>query len=264
MSDLKNFLGSSAEFKTVKGYMYVDGLPGPGAMSLKTGGTSLLDPDPTAITLRPRPDIRDWGGGPGSVGEIDLLDQFNGAGPFSLDYAITMSEITITKNSDQAKKTITADMVIMLPLEFTLSGTVIPVAGKNYIALPWNDMLPQLGDGDLFQRNDDTDTVLKEIESVKLRLNNIVNDVLPAITLLTTVPHEDGTVSQYIRVVPPAGNEEITINDPPRPFNPTFTVLLPIGQGATAGTLTIGRGADVFDFLIVAEAKTGIEYAVTF
>jgi hypothetical protein len=177
--------------------------------------------------------------------------------PVTLYYKITVTEFTINKSDDNKGK-ITVDMVIVLPLEFSVSTPSRYYA--DYVKLSLGDALPNtVGTGDLFGRNGKDDDLLNTIGYVTITLKDIVNTVMPRITLAIRTRSDTPAPLTLL-----TGNSALlTITDFSYPFSPEFEILFPRDGNDQPGTFKIGR-IDLMelDFFLSVEAQAEINQTI--
>lgn len=270
MSGLMKSLGPGVTFKQAKGYLYITGIE-TGKVSLGLNHTDLvsdkdLEPKPTP---RFSPDTPEFQGllPEDSITDnpfIDLTEAFT-ADKKELSYTIKIDEMHITKENS-AGKAIAVDLVVELPLEFSVANTVVEQEGKRYVKLDLgNGILPKGNGTDIFGRSPNAkNDFFNDIQDVAIKIKNIENTFFP-ISLLIAVKSR----SEIVQLFSDTGSipdQTIALGTTPNPFSPKFEILLPIKDGESTGTLTLQRaeGEPKFDFFLAAEAKAGIEITQTF
>jgi hypothetical protein len=264
ISELTSFLGEGASFKKVSGYLYVGGIPGQSAMTLSAPGVNFKENIPPMSPSLPKPPDNwapaDIPGGYVANRSIDFTAAFRSPKEFPLDYNITMSSAEI-QNGGSGLSTIRADMIIELPLEFTVS-TASSKAGFVKLSVGLGDVS---GNGDWFGREEEggEDDLFNQIKDAVILVSDIENTILPNATfLLTNNGKELGTIKLT------DGNKQaqpLTIGKLTYPFSPQFEILLPIDdQVNKTGTLKVGTKKEVFDFFMVMEAVADINITQTF
>ncbi|MDR2535910.1 MAG: hypothetical protein LBD29_07765 [Treponema sp.] len=273
LGELTDFLGGSA-FKEVSGFMYVNGLPGEeAAMSLeaktKSNAKYHLVTNKT-ITPGALPDLSNNLNSlpPDSLGRIRLEKAFN-EGVLSLDYKITMGAAIIRK-SDSNLSTITADMLIELPLEFIVSNkSDNPFYWHTHVKLDLGGVMPSMNEEDLFGRTGEKEDILNSVGDVTIRLSNYTNNIITSLG-------RSIAIGVYIPATRYGGGitlaegkpSEITINGK-YPFSPKFEILIPIdNKESQTGTLQILRpqpgDTEQFDFFLEVDAQVSIDQSITF
>jgi hypothetical protein len=221
-------------------------------VSLDSG--SLKFTDETATGPIPTPSINQ---------DIHLTSLFT-TDTGSLQYRINVTKVSI--DPSQTDKTIIAELLIKLPLEFTVSGQASNPAYTNYVKLELGDVLPKSSDtGDLFGRTGKDDDLLKNLGDVTITLEHYTNTVITTPIALSIWDKK----SNYSNKIEIKEGESPTLtikaDDLPYPFTPQYEILIPKDTG-DAGTLTIGRlteGAKL-DFSLVVDAQATIDQTITF
>ncbi|MDR0568849.1 MAG: hypothetical protein LBG87_06550 [Spirochaetaceae bacterium] len=291
LSRLRNFLGGSP-FKAVTGYIYAEGFypassnspPNPKS-TLTSSVSSTGLPSNAQITEAVMPKLETLKRIPASsVGPFDLTDLFNSQAAFSLTHQLTLNEFTVTKAQAQGR-TLRVDMVIELPLEFTVSdATGNPEYAAKYVSLklesqnppqnPPEDYSPEIMPlkskvYDIFGRTDPENGILKGIDSITVRAadckNNVFSGGRGGITLgVYTLGNDTG--SGFALIDGQTVETEVRENFP---FAPTFELLIQKDDRKDTGTLRIIRpkedkdgnptGEDAFDFLLEMDVKAALE-----
>jgi hypothetical protein len=176
-NDLGEYLGEGVSFKEVTGYIYVNNVKD-AKLLLDANGVSLLREKESALINKNRPtDI--------------FTDQFTGTIPESslgypismadvlnddsiLEYQIKIPEMRVENTPDGTSRTITIDMVILLPLEFKVTTSSIP----GYVKLELNNIFPKPGKEDLFLRDSKDDGLLSNLTSMTILFKKFQNDII--------------------------------------------------------------------------------------
>jgi len=283
-NDIGKFLGKGNTFEKVTGYVYVDGIDDDNAemtLSNENKDKYFLNKEPlkkrdplpfvpgTTITEIPvhSPSDDKYKNG------IILTDLFDSnSDEARLVYEITIATWLIDSKGTDTQKTITVDMVILLPLEFKI---VIPspYLPLNYVKLELKGLFPEPGKGDLFMRTgkNNADDLLNNLNAVKITLDEYINDISDDFHLLIASDGENG--EKYRKILPLIKNDsdlfwEINnVNDLPYPFSPRFEILVKRDQNKSSGTgtLKIKRHSDPkFDFFLTVEAESNINHTIDF
>jgi hypothetical protein len=276
---LTNFLGKDVTLKKVQGYIYVSNIGNNSTVSLSysnaenTDKSIIKDSPLQSLSEGEHPKFPKTTEDPfvGEVPEhsiknepyIDLTEILNAdsTATLKIQIKIPLSEI----NSSVINKVIHADMAIKLPLIFKVSN---PSSRSGYVKLEMNDILPQLGENDLFGRTGNGNDIFNYIEYVKIYLTDHKNTILKSenendnISILVT----SGTYNDLFDFGMPKPVIKID-SDIPYPFSPRFEFLLRKDKGMDFATLKIKRSTPeeppVFDFCISVEAKTDLSYTLT-
>jgi hypothetical protein len=271
----------------VSGYIYVngEGLLGNAAtisLSIKhTGGNEedLLGVSADhQLTEKQRPAFTEGQPFDGNLTDQSLHDPINlthilsAASDSKLECVITIPDMTISKD-DVTSKVIAADMVILLPLEFTVKTRPSNIQdAAQYVKLDLE--FPQPGSGDLFGRTRNRDNDLfNQIDTVEIILKEFSNNII------------EGSKLSILVTAAPNYRDSFNLNDPepfitidfddlPNPFSPAFEILLEKEENKAGGgyedhaTLKIKRqdpdNPPEFDFNLVIEAKADINYEIAF
>jgi len=272
---LGDFLGDGSKIKKVTGYFYVTVAEGFTAkVNITADGSDIIKPGASSApyTLKsvnrpvfssdlyqgplPNDSLYDATGKNG----IDLTPVFNASTKQTLEYKISIEEMTI-KPTDK-EKIITADLVILLPMEVEINESY----DDNYVKLKLGDSFENISDGDLFGRNEDGDNFLDMLDSVKITIKDINNNILDISKLALLVETNKTQTLEFNN----GKSLTFTADDIKTiPFNPKFTMLLERGGNSTApGTLRIlrptGNTSRKFDFKIDVEAKAKVNYKIDF
>ncbi|MCL2155450.1 MAG: hypothetical protein FWH53_07295 [Leptospirales bacterium] len=286
---LSNFLGG-AKFKKVLGYMYVDGIEDPTpplentialeALNVNTNTTILNES--SKFYRADKPDLRD----PfdediptPSITPIDLTAVLNSGANTNLKYKINLAEWKIYRNALQSEK-ITADLIIMLPLELEIRGTAeytFPINGDDfkYIQLDLEDIYTKDDDKDIFGRDGDDDGLLRNLDWVEISIKSLEkndDDLRKSITAidpkLIAILVEFGTEKRLISSATGWELGRLDSTNYAYPFSPDFKVLLEKDKKTNGtyedyATFKVKRpdpGEELkFDFNVVVEAKVKID-----
>ncbi|MDR1127533.1 MAG: hypothetical protein LBL06_05330 [Treponema sp.] len=302
LGDITNFLGDSFEPPDVKGYLYVDNLPiskqggsnkpkvslqliyntGKPPFSLTNGTNGEEEMSNATLPQFPAENGGTFTGDlhllPASLQEIPMTEVLKADAGSFLAYTVTMGDATnpfILHSTDNLEGIISADMVVVIPLEFKVTTTT-PITittpegeKKKYVPLDLKDtdgnsLLPEIK-GDLFGRDGDggtVDEILGEngIDYVEITLEKYVNEALPNMAILIQGSGEP-------KLFDLSGNTnknpsfKLETDDFKFPFEPTFKILIPCETGEDYGTLSI-RNAYDFDFNLVVDAQANLEMDV--
>jgi len=202
---------------------------------------------------------------------IDLTVLFDSTSDEArLIYKITIVSFEIENTDETKQKIITLDMVILLPLQFKI---VIPspYLPESYVKLELKGLFPEPGNGDLFMRTgkNNPDDLLHDLDSVKITLEEYINEISDDFHLLISSDGETG--EQYRHILPlqdsnPSPSWKIdNVNDLPYPFSPRFEIIVKKDPDKSTGTLKIKRRTDPkFDFFLTVEAKSNINHKMDF
>ncbi|MDR0303139.1 MAG: hypothetical protein LBI04_12610 [Treponema sp.] len=177
-----------------------------------------------------------------------------------MEYEVTIDSWTIYYDGDN-EKTVTADLVILLPLEIvsTISSTK---SGYKKLELG-DDLFPDMGDSDLFLRTDnpDEDDLLSNLDSIKIILKNYRNDIIDNISLLI-VSKSDNKPLEVLNFDDPEPFIELKMDDLPNPFTPRFEIV--IRDGTPLKIKRQLKDIPEFDFVLAVEAKANIDHTIKF
>jgi hypothetical protein len=292
--DFMSFFGSGVQFKSVKGYLYVNGTGDNAEMSylhfIDADGitTSLIAQESSPIIPRERPRFPASETVPftGELGLhsimdpsfIDLNGVYNCEGTAKLAYKIEIYQMDIQNIETDTADTITADLVIELPLEFTVSTEPKnKLFVTDYVKLDLDGMMPTTGSAgsDLFGRTAGGDSFLNDIKEITIRVEKYRNNSIGSLwydPVISPPPPLGGgmIVGVFTEQVRYDGGihllngstQELKLKGE-YPFNPTFEILIPIDNHAEkTGTLQILRSKNneepVFDFFLTIDAEAGI------
>jgi len=272
-NSLRTFLGEDTKFKEVTGYIYMDGIDTPTTITIKAPGIDIDDapisppnsppvfPDSNSDLFKgslPLDSLNDPKG-------MDLTEAFNSSSStFSpnLEYDIRISEKRIRNIEEDKAKPITADLVILLPLQFKIS-TRSDYKPNEYVKLELKDLFPEPGKDDLFMRTglNNPDDLLNDLDTIKITLEKFQNDITDDFHLLIS----SGTYTYLLDLTSQNNYEPFWKIDDfhalPYPFSPRFEILLEKDQNQSYGTLTIKRHPpeSKFDFFLSVEAEAKIK-----
>ncbi|MCL2127251.1 MAG: hypothetical protein FWH38_03260 [Treponema sp.] len=265
-NSLGEFLGQGVDFKKVEGYIYVDGAGDGGTITLKAGSNDILSDSP--LTQKPSPVFQDpyTKKLPDSSlnAPIDLLGLLNSGGSV-LEYEINIPTMTI--NNSNTSEVITADLVILLPLELEITTPASGAYANTYVKLDLEDLFPDPGDGDLFMRESQDNGLLNNLDYVKIIIINPNITVIDMSRLAVLV-----TAKNYSNIIDfslASPYLQIDFKDLPYPFSPKFEILLKRDGGSgSPGTFRITRPAQgkeqSFNFSLAVEARANIDYTIDF
>jgi hypothetical protein len=276
--------GLSAIFATYKAatipcYLYVDGLEGStGKAGLKAGqewfiGTGPDFNDGEDIVSKGFPELyTGLGDGtfydealPGSTASFNLAKTLNnsdsGQGDLSLDYWIETTAWEV--ESAQTNGVITADIVVVMPLQFNVApepDAVQKIDGKEYISI-FSVSDYGLGGTDLFGR-DKIGSSLESLTSVRVSVQDMKNTIFAGELFLHI--HDKQNFNELIRIKP-GEPFVIDVEDAahlPMPFNPVFDVYLEKKEPATVIKIEPRKKGvdDAFSAFVSVEATGTVEY----
>lgn len=270
LGDLTGYLGEGVAFKSIPTYIYMkfpqsfnntditlkgndQALPGINNQDPEIIRKSVLEEIDLSKEVMNDP-ITFGGNG------FDFASLFMNSKNIKLDYNINIGEFSINRSGNEGK--ITVDLVIVLPLEFNVStqSTHYP---NEYVKLTLGGGLPDsIGSGDLFGRTGKADDLLNNIDYVTIKLNNVVNTILPNLALSISA----GTWNRKIDLRNGNNTEvKLDMDELPYPFSPTFEMLLPKDDpaGSLTGTLKVGPFDQMkLDFFLTVEAKAEINQTI--
>jgi hypothetical protein len=276
----QDFLGG-AKFKNVPAYLFVNGLPPSGnpgeqwKITLSDGTTEYTASggDPitnvaytTAIpSLPPDPTVDDnYAGtiGVPSIGSpIDLADAFNLPGDLAIIYEIIAPPNGVTVQNSSANPVITADMFVVLPLQFTYSGDPTKTITDSSSLIDYAKLevaaFNELGTDDLFGREPGSnDDPFNQIEYVKV-FYEITNNALDGLYLGigTTGVTDPNDALDWIPLISGTSTDSATFDPIPNPFNPGFGLYVEQGADITIKPKSTDPGIKEFDISLAVEAK---------
>jgi hypothetical protein len=269
---LGEFLGSSVSFKDVYGYIYVNNVGSSTTLTLTSNGVPFIASQRLIEKSRPI-----------FTGIIEDIPAQSLADPISLanvlnsnatlGYQFNIPEMTIEYDEETiASKTITVDLVVLLPLEFRVSG--LPPSSEpeyaKYVKLELDGILPELGDDDLFLRESKNDSFFSNLSSGDLILERLQNNILEG-KIFILVSANDGYSNLF--EFKQGGRLILDMDNLPYPFAPKFDVILEKDNKAGGGyedyaTLKILRvhpdTPRIFEFTLAAEIHADINETINF
>jgi len=277
---LVEFLGEEIAFKEVKGYIYVHGVE-EATIELYTkkpddskdedilpAGTDLVEPPMLPLFPDTENEPIEWPLPPHSIDDpaipfIDLTDLLSMPKPPSLHYEINANTISIENKPDQiAGNVITADLLILLPLEFIVST---PSSDAGYVKLDLKGLPESKSDKDLFNRSDGDDDLFSNINSVTIFVRDFQNTVIcNDISVLVASDKDPANPFQKTIDIKTESFASIDYADLPNPFIPRFEILLEKDDSEDFATLKVKRQDEtpVFDFFLVVEATTDLNISL--
>jgi hypothetical protein len=265
-NSLSSFLGDDVRYSNVKAYIYMTGIDG-ATLSLTIGDFNTIGE--LSQQSFPSSSANRWFTGklsPHSFGEpINLTDAFYSTADEN-GLIIIKYEINIPLNLQTIGKTISADLVLLLPLEFKIYTPSGYLDYSNYAKLSLGDIFPEFGSGDLFGRTGDND-LLQNIDMIKITLKNLENDIMDNNKLGILIAAD--SYRNLIDFSMDSPSLEIDIDDLPNPFNPRFEILIKKDTPSAAyAPLGIKRQdpnkTPKFDFFLTVEARADIDYTIKF
>jgi len=190
-NDLNKFLGTGVSLSDAQGYMYIDGIEEAALdLTYEYSGITPVDLYPdrelvkqtrpsfseTITTTLPKHNHID----------VDkLIKMLNHPDEIVLKYKINIEEMEIeNKEESISGRTVSADLVILLPLVFKAEAPSDFSEYGDYAKISLNNLLPKPAEGeekkDLFMRNEDGNGWLSNISQIKISLKNYKNDILDA------------------------------------------------------------------------------------
>jgi hypothetical protein len=298
-NSLRDYLGEGVTYKSVEGYIYVTDIDG-ATLLISYDGVDLLDPlnpVPSPLTNRPRPsfpasdDIPFSGQVPRhSLDDpyIDLTEVMNNDLEADFKYDVHVAYTEIENNESDTEKIITADMIILLRLEFEVrnvedSSDPLPESYRDeYVKLELGNLFPESKDSDLFRRTDDEDDVdiLSQLKMIKIYLKNIDNNIIDDSQLSILISAQDASERTFEDQIDFSAESKGV--DPylvfyfgedydetfPYPFTPRFYIILKKDDDGKEdyATLKVLQPPDDdepgFDFHLAVEVKTDINYTI--
>lgn len=254
-TSFSSFMGEGVSFKEITGYMYIEN-PTSSTIAVtltwkKSTGDNDVDIDEisealtnweTGFTVSTDPDKK-----------IDLKDLFT----YPLEFSYDLSDVTLKKVDNKTGK-ISVDMVILLPLEFTLASSLQSNTFTGYKKLNIEALrdLSSGGGGDLFGRTGSEpseDDIFSDLDGVTIKFDNAKG--IPE-GLAFGVKYGSKTAILEINNNP---SIKLETEDIGYPFSPSFELLVEDGKN-----LKILKGEEDIDFNIAVEAQTDLDYQVKF
>ncbi|MDR0290365.1 MAG: hypothetical protein LBI06_05455 [Treponema sp.] len=262
---LGGFLGSAVTFKEAIGYIYVNNIDDATLILTSNGADLVLSDHP--LTSKPRPIFSDPFAGSLPTSSLDgdtiaLAEVLNSDS--KLEYQIKIPEMFIENAPESISRTITIDLVILLPLEFRVTDLTYN-SSNRYVALELDDMFPAAGDKDLFFREGKDGDLFSNIASVTVLLTHFQNDILDG---KIYIQMSDRVYNNRLEFRG-GGRMTLGMDTLPFPFTPKFGIVLEKDAGQNYATLKVKRqvNPDVprkFDFSLAIEAQTDINYTLNF
>jgi hypothetical protein len=265
-NELGEFLGEGNSFEKVTGYVYMHDLD-KASMSLNYNNKPLAAGSLESVN---RPNFPIEGEIPvhslDSESSIDLTEVF--LSEATLSYEVKIETWEISNDQTTREKTITADLIILLPLEFKI--TALSPDMPDYARLELKKLFPEPKGGDLFMRTgkNNSDDLLNNLDTVKITLKNFQNDITDDFHLLIA----SGNYRNSIDLSSQDNHEpslKIDWEDIPYPFSPKFEILLERekkidGQYENYALLKIKRQPPnpKFDFILTVEATANINHTM--
>ena len=272
-SGFGSFMGEGVSFKEITGYMYVEKVQG-GKFTAETDITLTWEGgSPINVTPISSP-LTGWKGSFTKPNEndkkIDLTDLFTKS--LTFNYKLTLSEATIN-SSDTGTNTgkISVDMVILLPLEFTLDDSLksdIKDSKNNSYRKLELEMLQGIGksEGDLLGRGSGEENMFKDMKEVSLIFSDYINEAIDGLSFGYKLTDTSGWKVLDAQAL--KSGAVITLNEIPNPFTPEFQLL--VSDSAILKILKREKDDEGnykeanIDFKIAVEAKTDLDYSVKF
>jgi hypothetical protein len=271
-NSLGSFLGKDVEYINVTAYLYMTGIDN-ATLSLDVGSTNVIEDKPLTQKLFPPSTLGKFTGTLSSTQSlttpIDLTEFFKSMAEdneaFTLKYGIE-----IPLNPANIGKSISADLVILLPMEFQVRTES---SDPGYVKLSLGDIFPESTGGDIFGRKDsDDDDLLNNIDMVRITLKNYKNNIMGGspraikVSSDSDIEFEEGEPFFDFGIKDPS----LTVKPDklPNPFIPRFEYLLKKETGKDYATLKFLRQAPdstpIFDFFMAVEARAEIDHTTKF
>ncbi|MDR2417649.1 MAG: hypothetical protein LBD79_01170 [Treponema sp.] len=269
-SGFGEFMGNGVSFKEISGYMY---LATPDTNDLKAEAEYRLTWDKgtekTEVAVTPVEEaLSGWKQNftaPADTYKIDLTNLFKY--PLEFSYELKLTRVTIKKEDNKAGK-ISVDMVILLPLEFTLDDTLVSSNFKDATNTPYKKLelgmlQDSVGDGgDLFGRTgSDEDDVFKNLESVTIYFSNYTNGMIEGLAFGVLLKDGENELLTEERLKDGDGKLTLDADDIAYPFSPKFELLVKNEETLKILKDEAGKGIDLS---IAVEVKTDLDYQVEF
>lgn len=274
------FLGNGVAFKSVQGYIYVHGVGDDATLSLKAGDIEMITGNSTLIE-RSKPAFSDPLSNPlppHSLQQsfIEMTSLVNTSGASTLFYNININEVDIDKDDVGEHNIISADLVILLALDFEVTNESL--YDSDYVTLNFGleELFSDMGDGDWFMRedgenedgDDGNEALLSNLEWVRITFKNFRNSIFDSRDLAVLLINISPDGSEFKRVIDFSKSNpslEIKIEDLPDRFSPKLEILLKKEAGMNYGSLVIkplNTTALEFDFFLTLEAKAKINQTI--
>ena len=257
---LGDFLGSGVQFNDVRGYVYVGGIGNsPAKLTLKLDNAPVTGANNASLTEKPRPSFNSdpFTGVIPAQSLASNLDLAGILGASSLEYEISIDEMTLDADDVDEGTVIFADLVILLTLEFKITDP----NPSEYVKLDFGNVFPEPEDDkDIFMREGKDDDLFNSLDWVEIALSNIENNIFELDKLAIRVENTGtATYINWIDFSEQNPSLRIDMDELPNPFTPKFEILLKKDTGQNFATLKIRRNdAPVFDFFLTARAKASI------
>jgi hypothetical protein len=269
-TSFSEFMGEGVSFKKISGYMYKETV-GSNTFTANTT-TSLTWQGGSPVPVTPNGALTDWKNSftQPNNNEIDLTNLF--ASPLTFDYTLELSEATIN-SSETGTNTgkISVDMVILLPLEFTLDDSLksdIKDSKNNSYRKLELEMLQGIGksEGDLLGRGSGEENMFKDMKEVSLIFSDYINEAIDGLSFGYKLTDTSGWKVLDAQAL--KSGAVITLNEIPNPFTPEFQLL--VSDSAILKILKREKDDEGnykeanIDLKIAVEAKTDLDYPVKF
>ncbi|MDR1836969.1 MAG: hypothetical protein LBQ89_04855 [Treponema sp.] len=269
---LGEFLGGGVGFKDVRGYIYIGGGIGEKAsMSLGLGSSQLLNDESLHDVERPSFSDPFTGNIPShslaTPAPISLKEALNAQEASTLAYDIHIDEMILEAEDVDEDVVIFADLVILLTLEFEVRNIPSSTVPNGYVKLDFGNVFPEPEEGkDIFMRKGNDEDLLNNLDTVKIVLSDIDNNIFQLDKLSILVINTGSEAySGYLHFSDTNPSLTIDMHELPFPFSPKFEILLKKDDGQDYATLKILRNsAPVFDFFLAAIAKASINETIEF
>ena len=268
---LGNFLGSGAQFSdnAVKGYIYVGGIDNnPASLTLKLDGAAISGVSEASLTEAERPSFSEpfTAAIPAHSLTAPYINLNSVLGANSLEYEISIDEMTLNADDVDEGTVIFADLVILLTLEFKIENDSSSDALGDYVKLDFGNVFPEPEDGkDIFMREGKDDDLFNKIDWVEIALSKIENNIFEMDKLSILVANTGSEpYSKRIDFSEQNPSLSIDMDELPNPFSPKFEILLEKDNGENYATLKIKRNdAPLFDFFLTVRAKATINETIS-
>jgi hypothetical protein len=282
------------QFETVTAYLYASGLSGSNAtVSLTSGGSPLVATDTPLKDAADVPKFADGGeyAGPlpprSTASDINLTGTLNKSlvpeAGVKLDYVVSFTkiELTNTPGNSNIGKTISAVLLIKLPLEFKYTGeeftdtgttysdskTGASITNSDYVEFKMKDAgdySTMLGDEDLLKpiKEELPDDVTLDLKNLSLILTGCDTTLLPGVSIAIK-QRSDAPTGMLIDFRSYAPGEDIRLNfkvEDDKPFAPVIHILLRKGTGGSA-VLALGNGGQ-FRFGLAVEVESKLDATI--
>jgi hypothetical protein len=260
-SKFSGFMGKGISFKKVTGYLYIKK---PSNATANVTTTLTWRNPVSAILIDPVPEALNWNTftPPAANFEIDFTRLFDS--PLTFDYTLDLQKVTVTSTGHNGER-LAVDLVILLPLEFTLDTGTVEYNGNSYRKLEL-EMLSDMsgeGSGDLLGREEGEDGMFSGLKSVKVFFSKYTNTIIGGLAVGIKTRAGAKLVDFATFGEKGEGEIELTEQDIAYPFNPKFELLVPAADTLKVLKPEAGKDGEI-DFSIAVRVDTDLDYPIEF